>query len=83
MDEYKDRVQVRFFDAETLPGADFTDFFICETKDLKAYHYMWEKLRDTCAYGKGYFKIKDVIMGMENAFQTFETEELQMAPGLQ
>jgi hypothetical protein len=80
VEEFKDRVQVRFFDAEALPGANFTDFMICETMDLKAYHFMWEKLRDTPAYGKGYFKIKDVIIGMENAFEVFEAEELNMHP---
>ena len=78
VDEYKNRVQVRFFDAEALPGANFTDFCICETKNLKDYHYMWEKIRDTAAYAQGYFKIKDVIMGMENAYQSFEIEELHM-----
>jgi hypothetical protein len=65
IEEYKESVIVRFFDAEALPGASYTDFMICETNDLKAYHFMWEKLRDTAAYGKGYFKIKDVIMGMK------------------
>ncbi|MCH5584234.1 Darcynin 2 [Shimazuella sp. AN120528] len=78
IDEFKDSVQVRIFDAEALPGAHYTDFMICETTDLKAYHFMWEKIRDSRAYSKGYFKIKDVIMGMENAFEAFETEELQM-----
>lgn len=39
---------------------------------------MWEEIRDTAAYAQGYLKIKDVIMGIENAYQQFEEEELHM-----
>ncbi|WDM23719.1 darcynin family protein [Paenibacillus polymyxa] len=76
--KYSEHVQVRFFDAEALPGKDYTDFVVCETKDMKQYHYMWEEIRDSEAYTKGYMKIKDVVMGMENAFQSYESEMLQM-----
>lgn len=76
--KYSPAVQVRFFDAEALPGKDFTDFVVCETEDLKQYHYMWEEIRDSEPYTKGYMKIKDVIMGIENAYQAYETEALQL-----
>lgn len=76
--KYSKHVQVRFFDAEALPGKDYTDFVVCETEDMKQYHYMWEEIRDSQPYTKGYMKIKDVIMGMENAFQSYESEVLQV-----
>lgn len=79
-DKYKDRVRFRFFEAEALPGANYTDFCICETDSLKDYHYMWEEIRDSAAYAQGFVKIKDVIMGMENAFQQFEVEVKKMEP---
>lgn len=63
---------------KTLPGKDYTDFVICETEDLKFYHFMWEEIRDSIPYTRGYLKIKEVIMGMENAFQTYEKESLKM-----
>ncbi|MEK5548391.1 darcynin family protein [Paenibacillus sp. FSL L8-0689] len=76
--KYNEQVQVRFFDAEALPGKDYTDFVVCETEDMKQYHYMWEEIRDSEPYTKRYMKIKDVVMGMENAFQSYESEMLQM-----
>nr|WP_154893132.1 darcynin family protein [Paenibacillus xylanexedens] len=76
--KYSSEVSVRFFDAEALPGKDYTDFVVCETNDIKQYHFMWEEIRDSEPYTKGYMKIKDVIMGLENAFQSYETEALRM-----
>lgn len=76
--KYEQHVSVRFFDAEALPGTEYTDFVVCETEDLKQYHYMWEEIRDSVPYTKGYMKIKNVIMGMENAFQSYEAEILKM-----
>ncbi|WP_145329107.1 darcynin family protein [Paenibacillus xylanexedens] len=76
IEKYSGLVSVRFFDAEALPGKDYTDFVVCETEDLKAYHYLWEEIRDSEPYTKGYMKIKDVIMGLENAFQAYEREAL-------
>jgi hypothetical protein len=75
--KYSQIVKVKFFDADAF-GGGYTDFVICETGDLKQYHYMWEEIRDTVAYSQGYFKIKDVIMGIQNAYQSFETEVLKM-----
>ena len=75
---YSPHVKVRFFDAEALPGRNYTDFVVCETEDMKQYHYMWEAIRDSEPYTKGYMKIKDVIMGIENAFQSYESQVLHM-----
>ena len=76
--KYSQYVQVRFFDAEALPGKDYTDFAVCETEDLRQYHYMWEEVRDSLPYTKGFMKIKEVVMGMENAFQSYESDILKM-----
>lgn len=78
IDKYHPHVRVRFFDAEALPGKDYTDFAVCETDDMRKYHYMWEEIRDSAPYTKGYMKIIDVIMGLENAFQSYESEVLKM-----
>lgn len=69
-------VQVRFFDAEALPGKDYTDIIFCETKNVKKYHYMWEELRDHHVYTEGHMKIKNVIMGIEEAYKSFEEDSL-------
>ncbi|CAJ1315107.1 darcynin family protein [Paenibacillus nuruki] len=78
INKYRSSTTVRFFDAEALPGKEYTDFVVCETEDIKQYHYMWEEIRDSETYTKGYMKIKDVIMGLENAFQSYEQEALHM-----
>ena len=68
-------ISVRFFDAEAFPGANYTDFAICETTDIAGYHFMWEEIRDTNLYTEGYFKIKNVIFGVEDAFKAFEKQK--------
>ncbi len=40
---------------------------------------MWEEIRDTFAYSHGYFKMKDVVIGIQSAYQQFETEVLKLA----
>ncbi|MFI8685854.1 darcynin family protein [Rossellomorea sp. NPDC077527] len=69
-------VHVRFFDAEAFPGKEYTDFLICETNNVQKYHYMWEELRDHSVYTEGHMKIKDVIMGSEEAYKKFEEESI-------
>lgn len=78
LQKYREQVNVRFFDAEALPGKEYTDFIVCETNDMKPYHYMWEEIRDSAPYTRGYLKIKDVIMGLENAFQSYESDMLNL-----
>ncbi|MCM2535353.1 Darcynin 2 [Neobacillus pocheonensis] len=76
--KYNENVKVKFFDADAFGDGSYTDFILCETSDLKMYHFMWEEIRDTYAYSNGYFKIKKVIMGVQNAYQKFEDEVLKM-----
>lgn len=67
-------VKVRFFDAEALPGKDYTDIIFCETNNIQKYHYMWEELRDHRIYTDKHMKIKNVIMGIEEAYKRFEED---------
>jgi hypothetical protein len=78
IDKYSEDVKVKFFDADAFGDGTYTDFVICETTELKQYHFMWEEIRDTNAYSHGYLKIKKVIMGVQNAYQTYEKEILKM-----
>lgn len=80
IEKYSENVKVKFFDADAFGDGTYTDFIFCETSDLKMYHFMWEEIRDTHAYSNGYFKIKKVIMGLQNAYQKFEEESLEMDP---
>ncbi|WML58716.1 darcynin family protein [Neobacillus sp. PS2-9] len=78
IEKYHEDVKVKFFDADAFGDGTYTDFILCETEDLKKYHFMWEEIRDTYAYSNGYLKIKKVIMGVQNAYQKFEEEVLKM-----
>lgn len=62
-----------------LPGQDCTDFVVCETEDLKAYHFMWEEIRGHPVYTNGWMRIKNVVIGMEDAHQVYEQECLKQA----
>jgi hypothetical protein len=75
----RDRVRTRFFDAEAFADGTYTDFVICETADPKAYHFLWEQIRDTPVYHQGYMKIKNVLLGLENGYVQYEREALGMA----
>jgi uncharacterized membrane protein YjdF len=71
---YADRVQVRFFDAEAF-AAHCSDFVIFTALDLKAYYFLIEELRDTAMFIAPYFVVNDVIIGLENGYQSFEEEQ--------
>ncbi|NEW07001.1 Darcynin 2 [Paenibacillus sp. SYP-B3998] len=70
-------VNVRYFDADAFSGK-CTDFVICETENTIAYHHMWEALKDSRAFCGGFYRIKDVVYGIQNAYQAYETEKLGM-----
>ncbi|CAM3979199.1 hypothetical protein BAPA111461_11115 [Bacillus paramycoides] len=50
---------------------------MCETKNIQNYHYMLEEIRGHSVYTEGHMKIKDVIMGMEEAYKKFEEDSLK------
>jgi Darcynin, domain of unknown function len=68
-------VQVRYFDAEAF-GHGYTDFIFAETSDLDAYHFMWERIKDTVLFTVPYFAIKDVVFGIEEGYRAYEREVL-------
>lgn len=78
IEKYSENVKVKFFDADAFGDGTYTDFIFCGTSDLKMYHFMWEEIRDIYAYSNGYFKMKKVMMGVQNAYQKFEEEVLEM-----
>ncbi|MCS7459637.1 Darcynin 2 [Paenibacillus doosanensis] len=76
---YADHVRVKYFDADAFSGR-CSDFVLCETGDTAAYHRMWEGLKDSAAFSRGYYRIKDVLYGIQNAYQDYETQVLGMEP---
>lgn len=66
-------VSLRWFDADALSGAH-TDFALCEFEDLKAYHFLWEELRDLELFSRPYVRIVDVWLGMERGYEAYEAQ---------
>ncbi len=64
-------VSFSWFDADALSG-DHTDFAICRFTEMRAYHHLWEELRDTEIFSHPYARIVRVSMGIENGFQDYE-----------
>lgn len=65
------QVSFEWFDADALAGG-FSDFAICRFSDMRAYHHLWEELRDTEIFAHPYARIVNVTTGIENGFQDFE-----------
>lgn len=68
---YRDRVDVRFFDAEAF-SAEVSDFAILSCQDLKDHYFFMEELRDTPLFSQGLATLKGVLMGLEEGHQAFE-----------
>ncbi|WP_300671344.1 darcynin family protein [Soonwooa sp.] len=66
-------VSVKLYDSEYF-HAQISDFMILETQDLDEYKFIIEKLRDTKVYGVPYFQIKDIIIGQQDLFESFNEE---------
>lgn len=64
-------VSFNWFDADALAGG-FSDFAICRFADMRAYHHLWEELRDTEIFAHPYARIVNVTIGIENGFQDYE-----------
>ncbi|MEV5339368.1 darcynin family protein [Streptomyces sp. NPDC052676] len=70
---FADRLSVRHFDAEAF-AADYSDFLIVETDDLKSYYYFIEKLRDSEFVARGWVRIKDISIGLQDGYKEYEKE---------
>lgn len=68
---YAEKVRVRLCDAEAFTGR-CTDFALFETTDLTQYYYLMEELRDSPLFGKPYFDVNEIIVGLEGGFSSFE-----------
>ncbi|UES50110.1 darcynin family protein [Roseibium aggregatum] len=64
-------VAFEWYDADALAGG-YSDFAICRFSDMRAYHHLWEELRDTVIFSKPYARIVNVTTGIENGFQDYE-----------
>ncbi|MEP1932913.1 MAG: darcynin family protein [Roseibium sp.] len=65
------KVTFEWFDADALAGG-YSDFAICRFSDMRAYHHLWEELRDTEIFSKPLARITNVTIGIENGFQDYE-----------
>ncbi|WP_341227303.1 darcynin family protein [uncultured Arcticibacterium sp.] len=74
--KYNKSLNVRFFDSEAF-HAHTSDFIIVETADLNQYYYFMEHLRDTSLFGKPYIELNNIIMGLEDGFKDFESNEIK------
>jgi len=74
------RVTFEWFDADAFAGG-FSDFAICRFSDLRAYHHLWEELRDTEIFTRPYARIVNVTTGIENGFQDYEASLSEAAHG--
>ncbi len=71
LERYADRVSFRWFDAEAF-HADFTDFALFETRDLKAYYHLIEAIRDTPLITEGLAEFKEITLGIEWGHRDYE-----------
>ena len=60
-----------WYDADALAGS-FSDFVICQFNDIRAYHHLWEELRDTEIFSRPFARITNVTMGIENGYGDYE-----------
>ncbi|RSS42528.1 Darcynin 1 [Streptomyces sp. WAC07061] len=74
---HADRITARFFDAEAFSGR-CSDFAVLETEDLGAYYFLVEALRDTPLITDGYLVLGEVLLGIRDGFQAYES---RLAPG--
>lgn len=66
-------VVMSWFDADAL-GSGYSDFVICRFGDLKAYHFLWEELKDSEVFSAPYLRIFDVTLGIERGYEAYEAE---------
>jgi Darcynin, domain of unknown function len=64
-------VDVRWFDADAF-GHGYSDFVVCECRDLERYHALWEELRDTPVFTTPYARLRGVHLGIERGYQRYE-----------
>lgn len=72
---YADRLTVRHFDAEAF-AADYSDFLLIETDDLRAYYHFVEGLRDSDLIARGWARIHDITIGVPDGYKEYERDHV-------
>lgn len=62
---------VRWIDAEAMT-AQCSDVVIVETRDLRAWNHLWERLRDSDLFAVPYFRTESIVMGIEDGYLDYE-----------
>ncbi len=70
---FADRLTVQHFDAEAF-ATGFSDFLFVTTEDLRAYYFFIEKLRDSDFIARGWVRIHDITIGLENGYREYERD---------
>lgn len=60
-------VSLRFYDAEAFTGRA-TDVAVFETRNLRAYYFLIDALRDTPFLGLPYFEVLEIIPAVEDGY---------------
>jgi hypothetical protein len=66
--KYSDSLKRRSYDADAFQ-TNSSDFMIIETEDLDTYYFMVEELRDSKMLAKGYVKIDNFMIGINNEYK--------------
>jgi hypothetical protein len=66
--KYSDKLKRRSYDADAFQ-THTSDFMIIETEDLDAYYFMIEELRDSKMLAKGYARIDNFMIGINNEYK--------------
>ena len=67
-------VALRFYDAEAFTGRA-TDVAVFETRDIRAYYFLIDALRDSLFLGLPYFEVVDIIPAVEDGYAEYDAAE--------
>lgn len=62
--EFSALVTFQYYDSDAF-YSHMSDMIICETTDPLAYHHLWDRVKDTSLFAKGYYSITDVRSGIK------------------
>ncbi len=71
---YEGRVRARLYDAEAFT-ARCSDFALFKAADLKDFYFLLEELRGTAFYTVPYIDVRNLIVGVEGGFRTFQASQ--------
>lgn len=62
---------MRWGDAEAMT-ARCSDMMLIETDDLREWHHLWERLRDSDLFAVPYARLEDITVGIEDEYLDYE-----------